>query len=178
MNDLLEFNKQELFKQLNSLTKFNNMYRCNDIIELVSQSVARDKRLISDYNKEDEITCCKVPVDGVIRLCRFFTRKGLTRYIHDGKLYNYKNVCCYFEITPKNKSVKFIQRCVSSNNPLMFDKKKILKWLFSRRKATKRLPDQVSYAELSTWLKIHSDKPDKQRWNDFYDFCSSVCTRH
>jgi hypothetical protein len=150
MDDLLELNKQGLFEDLDELTRINNTdIKCNDLIELLSTAQVRDKRLINKYS-DDEIYTKMIKTGKYKRKCRIFTPKGIERYLHEGKLFNYENTCAYFSVKPKDKELKIVKQLVKDGEVLI---KKTLKWLYGKRKSIKWLGDTQPIEEFISWLE-------------------------
>lgn len=141
-------NKTAIFEKLAGLRVINETIRCNDLIELVSTAISRDKRLINSYSSEQMVTRL-VSTNGVLRSCRMFTVAGIERYVHEGRLYSYKNVCKYFGLTPINPLIGQLRKCMVGDQ---YNTKKVLKWLFDRRKQASELDTIISRDKLLTWL--------------------------
>ena len=139
-------------------------YKCNDIITAISNSVERDKRLINEY-EQDEIIVRSTRTNGTLRKCRFFTVKGLERYVHEGKIYSYVNVCEYFNFIPKDKQhdkwKEEVDKCRQANE---FITKKILKWVCEKRKIAKELGNVVNATALIKWLASTEHNESKAQW--------------
>ena len=102
MESLLELNKQALFARLKSVQRINELYVANDIIDVLSSQKNTDKTLLNSYN-EDEIRVNKIYRESGTRLVRMLTKKGVERYLLEGKVLDYKNACEYFNIKPVDK---------------------------------------------------------------------------
>lgn len=149
MDKLSELNRNAIFEKLSNLPVIENTIRCNDLIDAISTAKERDKRLINNYTKEEMITM-KVLVNGKIKNCRMFTELGIARYVQEGKIYSYENVCQYFEIPIKNPFDQEIKKCFEGKQ---FNTKKILKWLYEKRKQDKNLPELIEPKQFVIWLK-------------------------
>jgi hypothetical protein len=163
--DAYELNQQVLFSKLDRIPKIDNVYvRCNDLIDVVSDAKIRDKRLINDYGS-DLVIIKKIKVKGVLRECRCFTRMGLETYIHNGKLYDYKNVCAYYQVTMKDFIADELKSLVveEEDDEVYFNTKQILKWLFEKRKSDKSLGDKISMTDLREWIKNHNTRDANEK---------------
>jgi hypothetical protein len=151
IDKLQEINRKGLFEKLNKCYKTEvGDYVCNDIIEAISEMKTRDKRLINKY-ADDEVFVQILKIRGQPRNnYRVFTEKGIRRYIHEGKLYNYKNVCEYFGVAPIDKTIDEIKNLEFERGK--YDVKRVLKWLYERRKQNKALGEVITKAKLLTWL--------------------------
>lgn len=161
MDDLQLANKTDVFEKLANLVVVRETIRCNDLIDAISTSVSRDKRLINNYTPEQMIKH-DVQVGNTLRSCRMFTMEGIKRYVHEGKIYSYKNVCEYFGLSPIDPLIAEMDKCKVPGSET-FMTKKMLKWLFDKRKQTKELKSTVSLDKLRQWLvpyknQINSDK--------------------
>ena len=100
--ELLEINRRAIYAKINKVYKKilgdTTYFLANDIIYSVSEAIARDKRLISDYDDDQVVILMHKS-----KYCRFLTIKGIQRYVHEGKIYSYVNVCQYFNVAPHNK---------------------------------------------------------------------------
>jgi hypothetical protein len=161
MNKMKEINRMVVYSKLDNIHIYHNHIRCNDIIETLSEAKSRDKRLINDWG-ETEIIIRSVDVDGTLRKCRMFTPLGVIKYVHVGKIYSYVNVCNYFKTEPINKKNLELLKCM--NKDKIFETKKILKWLFERRKQTKTLGKTVELNQLKKWINDYEfDDIDEDR---------------
>ena len=143
------------------------MIQCNEIINAISTSVARDKRIINGYSK-DEMVTQKIKVNGVLRNCRMFTIQGIERYIQEGNIYSYENVCEYFGVDTLDPKNKEIIKYMDKKNK--FITKKILKWLFGKRKQDKSLGKSIKYDELVEWMKDYEDDIDDDKYKFVMEF--------
>jgi hypothetical protein len=155
MDVLIIANRDAIFKKLARLRVVEESICCNDLIDAISTSVSRDKRLINSYNIS-EMTRRKIMVHGTLRMCRMFTMAGIARYIQEGKVYGYENVCEYFGIVPINPLLTEMYNCLNKKD--LFITQKVLKWVFGKRKQTNELGVTVSHLELVEWLKNYTDK--------------------
>ena len=161
IKELIDLNRTSLFKQLDAIkVHIGHHYRCDDIIKELSSSVTSDKRLINDY-EDDETVILTIRVKGMTRKCRAFTKKGLIRYIHEGKVVDYENACLWVGTKPKNKLMEKVEKLLVDGK---FAKSKILKFLFEKRKTTSALDNYVTPAELLTWLEPYKEDIDQERY--------------
>jgi len=149
MEELKLQNKIYIFNKLDDINNKDNFICCNDLFNIISSSIASDRRLINSYDKDEVILMWKKN-NGKLRNCRFFTHKGLVRYLSEGKIFNHKNVCEYFNVDIIDKELIKIYKYKNIDGT--FDTKKILKWLFGKRKACSSLNKFISLEELSEWL--------------------------
>ena len=96
-----EINKTGLHSKLKKAVVIDGCYKANDIIGVLSNNIERDKRLINDY-EEDEVVVKKTKCGHYMRSARFFTQKGIERYLSEGKLFSYENACLFFKVQTKN----------------------------------------------------------------------------
>lgn len=161
---LLDQNKQALYKKLDMVRRVHDYLVCNDIINALSQARERDKHILCNFDN-DEIVICKVRVNGVLRECRCFTQKGIERYLHEGKLYNYHNACSYFNVEPRDKNyekaLKQLQTCIDAKTQT-FIMHKLLKWLFNKRKSISSLGSEITTLGLIAKLKTYEDIDKKK----------------
>lgn len=173
INLLLDLNREELFAQLNSayIYSYNGekVWLADDIIDILSEKKIRDTRLINNFT-EDEIVVIGVKTK-VLRLRRFFTLKGIKRYLLEGKLFNVDNAYKYFNLENKNLEIlimRQIEKCVVNKKELTFNTKKTLKWLFEKRKQISAFDEIIDCRILLDWLEsnTHSDKisEDKKKY--------------
>jgi len=162
LNKLHDINRQFIYDKLDAvqcIERDNQIYvRCDDIFRILSKSIVRDKRLINDYSSDEVITMSIEVSSGqskVIRLCRLFTQKGLHRYIQEGKIISYIHVCEYFNLSVKDSDIIKINSCLVDKD--LFDTKKILKWVFGKRKQVKQLGATVNIKEFAEWLSSNQD---------------------
>jgi hypothetical protein len=163
MDKLLSINKSAISNKLDKVKRIkykngNTLYSCNDMIEFLSESKSRDKRLINDYTKE-QVVVRNIDVSGVLRACRFFTILGIERYLNEGKIYSYSNACAYFFIPVKNKKHEQysleLTKCQVGNK---YDTKKLLRWLFEKRKSIKSLGIETTIADVVECLELQKKK--------------------
>jgi hypothetical protein len=190
LDNINEYNRKVIYERLETCLNIDNTYKCNDVIETLSMMKIRDKRMINEY-ATDEVILRKIKTSGYMRLTRFFTEKGLKRYLEEGKIISYKTVCSYFKIEEKNleydKLLKELNKCIILDKSTLCDKsiildkstlcdkstvkdtidkktvkitsdtkfatKKILNWLFDKRKSNKELGTIVSIPTLLKWIK-------------------------
>lgn len=149
MEALLELNKQGLHTRLAKVQHIKDLYVASDLIDILSNQKERDRRIINDYS-EDELKTYKIQRPGGLKNVRMFTKKGIERYLHEGKLFDYNNACSYFSVIPIDKVKQGYIADLESflSNTKKYDTKKLLKWLFGKRKMCKALGDQTSIAEV------------------------------
>jgi hypothetical protein len=160
MEDFALINKEAIFDKLSSLRVFEETIKCNDLIDAISTAISRDKRIISKYTVDEMITM-KVDVKGTLRNCRMFTDIGIARYIQEGKIYAYENVCEYFGVEPRNPYDKQVDDCLDEEG--VFDTKKILNWLYGRRKQDRSMGLKITVDKLIKWLDSHDDAIEERR---------------
>lgn len=175
MDHLLAVNKQAINKKLDAVKRVNDnsciLYNCNDIIDALSDAKVRDKRLINDYGKE-YVLVRSIKIKNVSRACRFFTLKGIERYLNEGKIYSYKNACEYFSISDRNKQhdkyKEQLEKCKESEE--YYNTKKILKWLYEKRKSIKALGETTTIKNLLEYIefdiKKYNSKDDDSKYVD------------
>jgi len=167
MEALLELNKQGLHTRLAKVQHIKDLYVASDLIDILSNQKERDRRIINDYS-EDELKTYKIQRLGGLKTVRMLTKKGIERYLHEGKLFDYNNACSYFSVIPIDKVkqgyLADLESFLSDTNTTKkdnvkkdnvkkdtikkYDTKKLLKWLFGKRKMCKALGDQTSIAEV------------------------------
>lgn len=170
LHDLLAGNLEHVKKQLDQCKQYNGAHwKCKDIFEILSDSVACDQRMVNAYD-ETEIVVSDIPSsNGAVRRCRLFTRKGLVRYIHEGKITEYENACIWLGEQPRNKLVEVVRGMLSVETR-SFKTRQILKWLFQRRKYDKLLGENVSCNTLWNWMQLYKDQIDQDRFSAIEHF--------
>ncbi len=163
---LLNANKVALFAKLDGVQKIKELYVANDIIEAVSNKKGRDMNMISSY-ADDEVQIYTIKRATGLKAMRFFTKKGLTRYIHEGKLFDYKNVCEYFGIEPNDKQAleyKQYLETIYDTTTKKYKTSTLLRWLFNKRKMCKSLSD---YTDIQSVIDLfeNSDEIDDTKLN-------------
>ena len=164
MDRLEEINKNAIFKKIDNIINKDGSVKCNDLIDAISQSKESDKRLINGWSN-DLINCKILKCNNVMRKCRVFTPIGIIKYIHIGKIYSYKNVCLYFKTEPIDEKINEINKCMKTKK--IFYTKKIMKWLFEKRKQNKILGEEVFINEFLIWIKNYDDEDinkEKQKY--------------
>lgn len=161
MDALLELNKQGLFSRLAKVRHTDEFYVANELIDVLSERKERDKRLVNDYSK-DEIQTCKIRRPSGLKTVRMLTKKGIERYLHEGKLFDYKNACSYFSVTPVDKTtLAFTEELrsfmTSEDDAGTYNTKKILKWLFDKRKSCVVLGNDTTIENV---VKIFGSRQD------------------
>ena len=137
MESLQDINQQAIFAKLDAITrrKVKNitLYLANDLLHAVSLQIHSDKKLISTY-KDNTVICW---YNG--RRYRFLTMEAIKRYIHEGHIYSYANVCKYFNEEPRDRKValwlKQVNKCLASND-MCFITSRIMKFIYGKRKKT------------------------------------------
>ena len=161
-----DINKQAIYAKLSHINtktyKDITLYLANDIIKAISTSIYRDKHLINTYDKK---LIHVLLHEGKYR--RYLTLEGVKKYIHEGKIYSYENVCSYFKELPRDKqrdkNVNYINKCIVSMEPITFKTSLILKFIYGRRKKLQHLHDTCTKDDLisiniSTENQIVSDR--------------------
>lgn len=159
IDELLNLNKKTIFDKLDKIPVYDGYIKCNDLFDAISTAIIRDKRLINSYNGEDskysEVVRKMIPVGKTKRKCRCFTTRGIARYIHEGKLINYKTVCEYYGVEPIDREIEILRKMLIKDD--VFDTKKILKWLFGKRKQIKQLGKTININVLCIWLNKYEN---------------------
>jgi hypothetical protein len=159
MIGLLELNKNVLHDKLSKLKKYNDLYVAKDLIDILSDQKERDTRVINEFTDE-EIKVHTVRRKSGLKSVRLFTAKGIERYLHEGKLFDYQNACSYFNVPAKDKVAESYSAFLSEiydSTTKKYNTKKILKWLFEKRKMCKSLGD---YTTLGAVISIFKQSPD------------------
>lgn len=160
IESLLDYNKQVLHEKIRNVKIIRNTYRANDLIDVLSSAPDRDKRLISCY-ENDEVLIRRTQCKGVLRMTRFLTLKGITRYLHEGKVFSYKNACSYFHVEPRDLEKEKLQKELQLYKiDDKYNTKKILRWLFEKRKSAKLLGDICTINQLVEYI---DDLPDDEK---------------
>ncbi len=180
MNDLLALNQKAIFDKIKQIRQIQNKYFvCNDFIDRLSETPGRDKALINTYTG-NEIILFKLKRRGGLRVVRCFTLAGINKFIHEGNLYSYTNVCKYFNVEPldkkKIKELDTLKKCLvieqqhnvdpSQQNQIVdpmphpinpsqqsYNVKKLLRWTFQKRKSVVSLGQEIKLFEYIRWLK-------------------------
>ncbi len=148
INSLIELNYNYLKEKLDKCYIIDNNYNCNDIIECISSKISTDKRLINNFH-DDEIILFKKNN----RTQRFFTKKGLIKYINEGHIDNYELTCKYFNINFKNENEKNYNKKLESiivNNKVIISR--LLIFLYGKRKRISSLSDKIDKSLISKLL--------------------------
>jgi hypothetical protein len=156
MEKLIELNKSHISAKLDAAKHLDD-YVANDVIVAVSSSIERDKRIINDFGK-DELYVKSIVRNGLCRSVRLFTKKGIERYVKIGKIFDYKNVCKYFDIVPEDKEKAEFQQQLEriKKKGELYYTSHILKWLFEKRKQNKILGE---YCSITSILFYYSKNP-------------------
>jgi hypothetical protein len=161
IESLLDYNKQVLYEKIRSVKVIRNTYRANDLIDVLSSAPDRDKRIIADYEK-DEVLIRRTQCKGVLRMTRFFTLKGVTRYLHEGKVFSYKNACSFFNVEPKDLEKEKLEKELSNyeEEDGTYNTKRLLRWLFEKRKSAKALGESCSIEKI---IEFVNELPEEEK---------------
>lgn len=157
INSLLAINKKAIFDKLDKVEKKDNTYKVIDLIAALSTSIDRDRGIVNNY-LPDEVFIRRVKCNGILRAARFFTLKGIARYLHEGKIYSYKNACEYFKVEPKDLEEEKLlnelkdMKVNSLDGSVLYDTKRLLRWLFEKRKSAKHLGDECSATTMLEYI--------------------------
>lgn len=162
MNELIQLNKNAIYDKLKNVHKIADNYVANDLIDAVSTHKERDKKLINGWG-EDEVFIQKTVRGNSMRLVRLFTMKGIARYLQEGKVYSYENLCKYFNIQPIDKELEKLKKelnnikagngdNIKDGDGDTYQTNKILKWLFESRVQAKSLGSHTTKEKLTEWL--------------------------
>lgn len=166
LDDLIAENKAALFERLDSVKKIKECWIAKELIEIISNSIERDRRLINDFDA-DEINTALCPERK--KHVRVLTKKGVERLVHNGKLFDYQTVCEYFKITPQDKDfdsfVDEFKKCAvsSGKNTGLFKTSRILKLLFKKRKFCKKLGAYTTIDKILEEFPEISDSPNLKK---------------
>ena len=152
IDDYVQINQLVIFAKIDTVRRLDDLYHCNDLINILSDSIARDVRLVNDFTS-DELVIRTAWDKTQYRRMRYLTLFGVARYIHDGKIYSYANACAYFSLEPINKQHAKWKKSIDAfiiND--MFSTKHILQWLFERKKSCAALGIVVSKQRLAAYL--------------------------
>jgi hypothetical protein len=178
--NLLELNKSSLFAKLDKVQRVKELYVANDVIDVLSNQKERDRRTLSDYNT-DELKTYKIKRNGVLKIVRMFTKKGIERYLQNGKIFDQKNASEYFKVDIPvvdhlgEELIKCIacaatdrtatDRTATNRTDLKqadYKTTKILKWLFGKRKLCRALGEYTTIEKVvNTFEK--DDAVDSER---------------
>jgi hypothetical protein len=153
------------------------------VIEALSEAKIRDKRLINDYTSE-EIVVRKVPTGNSTKQCRCFTTQGISRYVHEGRIYSYRNVCEYFALEPRDRIEEDFWKHMVLGDSVTIDektneftptaqtviqKKEFLRWIFDKRKLLSAMPDELTLEEAARFIEKYPDiNEEKRDWFILY----------
>ena len=163
---LLAANKTALFTKLDAVQKIKELYVANDIINVLSSHASRDLSIISAYSDEEVKIFTTKRATG-LKAVRFFTRQGLIRYLHEGKLINYQLACEYFGVAPLDKqSIEFANylRSIYDADSNKYKTSTLLRWLFNKRKTCKSLGDYTTINDVLDTFG-NSDEIDESKLN-------------
>lgn len=163
MDDLIELNRLGLENKINQLEQCDGLYPANDLIDVLSDAKERDKRYINNFTS-DELVTKSVKRGKFTRTVRYFTEQGLVRYIHEGKLFSYANVCKIFNIQAINKNAGEWQKLLdkSMNASGEYKVSIVLKWIFGKRKACASLGEYATKEEIVNFAE-EFDTADKDK---------------
>jgi nitrite reductase/ring-hydroxylating ferredoxin subunit len=149
MDAILEFNRNGLSEKINNLNIVDECYPANDLIEILSNAKERDKKLINGYS-ETEVIIKKVERNKLIRSVRYFTKSGVARYLHEGKLFNYKNACAHFGVIPIDLDIVEYKKQLARYETVdgRYKVAPVLKWLYGKRKSCKALGEIATKEEI------------------------------
>lgn len=152
MNELKQLNRDAIHEKLKTVHKIVDNYVANDLIDAISTHKERDKRMINNW-EDDEVFIQKTVRGTSMRLVRLFTLKGIARYLREGKVYSYENLCDYFNVQAIDKELEqFKKELETIKNDDTYHTNKILKWLFESRVQAKALGAYTTKEKLSKWL--------------------------
>lgn len=151
-DDLSDINTSSLFKKLEGIYRSDDLIASIQLINIVSSKPQRDKNLISAFDSSEIEIRLYTNESGYKRNIRFFTKKGLSRYLHSGKIFDYINVCKYFEIQPIDKTTQQFEYDLSkmeiiipkknrikSSPSKLYKTSSLILWLYGKRKVHKSL---------------------------------------
>ena len=150
----LDVNRKAIFDKLDRVTIIESdgkkLYIANDIIDAISELKIRDKRLINDWTEEYIKIVKYAKPNDQIRTYRVFTKEGITKYLAEGKIYSYKNACEYFGISFTNKQYNTWENDLNKFQLTdgNHDLRKILRWIYEKKKSCERFPDEISWTDL------------------------------
>lgn len=147
------------FKDGDNLEEYSSSHAiisCNDLINLVSLMPVRDKRLINKFNRSTEVQTADLKLSVGVRKCRAFTVDGIKRYLNEGRIKSYENVCAFFGVTPKDMLAEELENKKLPGNK--FNTDWILRWLFGKRKKAQILGKTALATDIAAWLKLSSNK--------------------
>lgn len=155
-----EINKLALVKKIQTIQTHkvsdDLLYACTDVINALSNSIIRDLRYINDFSTDEikVIQVLRVKTSKLVKL-RFFTKVGLTRYLHEGKVYSYKLACEYFSVQTIDLTslahAKTIAKFRNSDN--LYNVNQTLKWIFEKRKSCKSLNTFATNIDIINFVK-------------------------
>lgn len=159
IDSLVDYNKIVLHEKIAAVKSIRNTYRADDLINVLSSAPDRDKGIINNFEK-DEVLIRRIQCKGVLRMVRFFTMKGVARYLHEGRVFSYKNACSFFNIEPRDLEKEKLVASLNSIKELdgTYNTKKLLKWLFEKRKSAKQLGDSCTLSKMLEFVDtLHED---------------------
>jgi len=162
INFLIDLNKKSIQSKIDTLKIIDDCYPANDLICILSDSIERDKRLINEY-LDSEVVLKKVKKDSYSKWIRYFTKSGLIRYLHEGKIFSYINACEIFNVKPINKKHiewdTFLNKCINSDGE--YNVSSVLKWLFEKRKSCKSLGTYCALTDIVNFASNFDIDEDK-----------------
>lgn len=152
MENLQLLNRTAIHEKLKSVHKIADNYVANDLIDAISTHKERDKKLINGW-ADDEVFTQKTVRGNAMRIVRLFTMKGIARYLQEGKVYSYENLCEYFNVQPIDKELEqFKKELETIQNEDTYQTNKLLKWLFESRVQAKALGSYTTKEKITEWL--------------------------
>jgi hypothetical protein len=157
MNELHNINKQSIHNKLSkvhTITKDVELYNCGDIIEILSKNKLSDMRYLNGY-LPDEVVVILSTINKKTRKRRFFTLKGLTRYIRFHNIISYKHVCEYFNIEYIDKKIIEYKMELDNmtnivNDVKSYNTKKLIYWLTGVK--VKDVPEYIQAEDVSDYV--------------------------
>jgi hypothetical protein len=152
-------------KSLLKKCKHGKYWRCLDVIKTFNPDKKTSNLVfISKYkNNPNLIRKEAINVGGnYVRVCRFFTRNGMRRFLSEKKMSRYYLILCQlFDVMPKDAIFEGLKKCGNWDKQV-FEKKKLLKWLYVRRKQAADLDDLVRPGDVISWLMRKGAKEIKK----------------
>ncbi len=136
MEALLAHNKKALFAKLDAVPRIDDNICAVDLIKAVSDRVECDRRYIHKFTPDQML---------VLKNKRYLTVEGTKRYIHEGHLFAYATVCEYFKVEPV---LPYKEELAGLKKEGGYDTKRILRWLYDRRKYSSKLDPCITLKEL------------------------------
>jgi len=180
--DFNKLNEEKVIAVLKEITVIDKCYCCNEIFKSISnRSLSWNRSLVSKYKKDIDYIIIKTAIKSKhINKYRFFTHKGLSKYINETDVISKKPVCKYFGITmkkiKKDSLDSFIVKDSDIGSSIGFNIK-IIKWLFDKRKRLKQFKDiKIIPADVLKQFILDYEKTDikksrKQKLLKFLSEC-------